>query len=168
MESDFALLRVNVDGTADNSFGIGGWVTTGQPSTWEHAFGLAQQNNGRILAAGTTATGGPFWDGETVSLLLARYEGLEEPAAEIDRLKDGVASLVDGSALNPGQGHSLGVKLDIALAILESGQSGVAANLLQSFVNQLEDLVATGELTAAEAQPLIDWARVIVAAIENP
>ncbi|MGZ3923834.1 MAG: Calx-beta domain-containing protein [Flavisolibacter sp.] len=52
--SDVALFRFKVDGTADSSFGSFGFVSTSFSSNNDRAFGLAVQNDGRIVVAGTT------------------------------------------------------------------------------------------------------------------
>jgi uncharacterized delta-60 repeat protein len=51
---DFALLRLNVDGTTDPTFGTGGQVLTPIPdnSTFSSLAGLALQPDGKIVAAG--------------------------------------------------------------------------------------------------------------------
>jgi uncharacterized delta-60 repeat protein len=48
---DFALCRYNVDGSLDVGFGTGGKVTTGFGS-YDYAFAVALQPDGKILAAG--------------------------------------------------------------------------------------------------------------------
>ena len=53
---DFALARYNPDGTLDSGFGSGGRVTTdfsGAPRRVDEAAGVAIQNDGKIVAAGT-------------------------------------------------------------------------------------------------------------------
>jgi uncharacterized delta-60 repeat protein len=52
----FLLVRYNFDGTVDNNFGNHGGVTTPFPGNiLAHAFAVALQNNGDIVAAGQTA-----------------------------------------------------------------------------------------------------------------
>jgi uncharacterized delta-60 repeat protein len=66
--SQFALARVNRDGSRDPSFGSGGQVTTGFGSGQDHAHAVAIQGNGKIIVAGGTNefnSGGDF--------ALARY-----------------------------------------------------------------------------------------------
>jgi uncharacterized delta-60 repeat protein len=57
VQSYFALIRYNGNGTLDNTFGSGGIVTTniaGGPDNF--AYGLAIQADGKIVAGGTTDT----------------------------------------------------------------------------------------------------------------
>ncbi|MEV7691668.1 calcium-binding protein [Streptomyces bungoensis] len=61
---DFALARYGTDGSLDASFGTGGKVTTDFGGTYDQAFGVALQNDGKIVAAGLS--GGDF--------ALARYD----------------------------------------------------------------------------------------------
>lgn len=50
--NDFALLRLNADGTLDNSFGSNGKVSTAFYSSSDRAYAAALQPNGRIVLAG--------------------------------------------------------------------------------------------------------------------
>ena len=65
---DFALVRYNVDGSLDNSFGTSGKVTTDFGGSLDGAYDLAIQADGKIIAAGrnydSTGSGG---------LAMARY-----------------------------------------------------------------------------------------------
>jgi len=54
--SGFLLVSYNIDGTLDNAFGIHGGVTTPFPGNiLAHAFAVALQRNGDIVAVGQTA-----------------------------------------------------------------------------------------------------------------
>jgi uncharacterized delta-60 repeat protein len=54
--SGFLLARYNIDGTLDNSFGSHGGVATQFPNNiLAHAFAVALQRNGDIVAVGQTA-----------------------------------------------------------------------------------------------------------------
>jgi uncharacterized delta-60 repeat protein len=54
--SGFLLVSYNSDGTLDNTFGLHGGVTTPFPGNLlAHAFAVALQTNGKIVAAGQTA-----------------------------------------------------------------------------------------------------------------
>lgn len=71
VQSYFTLIRYNVNGTRDNSFGVGGIVTTnmaGGPQNF--AYGLVIQSDGKIVASGTADTANSS-DGCYVAL--ARY-----------------------------------------------------------------------------------------------
>jgi uncharacterized delta-60 repeat protein len=66
---DFALARYNPDGSLDTGFGFVGKVTTSFGDL-DHAFGVAIQSDGKIVAAGTTTGFGA--DG--IGWVLARYK----------------------------------------------------------------------------------------------
>jgi uncharacterized delta-60 repeat protein len=60
-QGDFALARYNPDGSLDPTFGTGGTVTTAFPSyfgSYDAAYAVALQGDGKIVAAGDTDTGG--------------------------------------------------------------------------------------------------------------
>lgn len=50
--NDFALVRYNLDGSLDNSFGTGGKVTTDFGNSFDYAYSIAIQSDGKIVAAG--------------------------------------------------------------------------------------------------------------------
>ncbi len=54
---DFALVRYNADGVLDTSFGSQGIVTTEVGSSWDRAYSVAIQSDGKILLAGVTIGG---------------------------------------------------------------------------------------------------------------
>lgn len=69
---DFALARYNANGSLDTSFGSGGKVTTNfisgiNENSYDQAFGIALQANGKIVAAGRSS------GGMGSSFALARY-----------------------------------------------------------------------------------------------
>jgi len=51
---DFAVVRYNVNGSLDTSFGTGGKVTTDLGSTGDHGYTVALQSDGKIVVAGGT------------------------------------------------------------------------------------------------------------------
>ena len=73
--------------------------------------------------------------------------------------------LVDAGVLNGGQGNALISKLVNAQARLGKGQSNAAVNQLQAFINQVEDFVADGILTAEQGAALIAAAEDIIGTI---
>jgi uncharacterized delta-60 repeat protein len=64
-DTDFALARYNADGSLDPTFGSGGKVITSFSNTHDAAFGVALQNDGKIVVAG--------YAGDATSFALARY-----------------------------------------------------------------------------------------------
>jgi len=75
-----------------------------------------------------------------------------------------VQALVPGS-LNYGQGNALIAKLEAAIQQLDQGNFAAAIHQLGAFINQVNALIATGELLSDEGQPLIDDANAIIAAL---
>ncbi|HYV92913.1 MAG TPA: T9SS type A sorting domain-containing protein [Chitinophagales bacterium] len=63
----FTLARYNSDGTLDNSFGNGGEVITAIGSSNDHAYALAIQPDGKIIAAGFS------FNGTDKDIAVARY-----------------------------------------------------------------------------------------------
>ncbi len=49
---DYAMLRLNPDGSPDNSFGSGGFVVTDIEQKWDNVYAMALQDDGKILLAG--------------------------------------------------------------------------------------------------------------------
>ncbi len=66
-----------------------------------------------------------------------------------------VQEWVGAGSLNTGQGSSLEVKLNSALANLDTDPT-TSVSQLQAFIYQVQAFVRAGLLTQAEAQPLID------------
>jgi uncharacterized delta-60 repeat protein len=70
-DSDFALVRYNPDGSLDSSFGTGGKVTTPIGPSYDNAYALRLQPNGKIVVAGWhRVTGAPTY---YYSFAVARY-----------------------------------------------------------------------------------------------
>ncbi len=85
-DEDFALVRYNIDGTLDTSFGSDGKVTTTfmaeekegmfpLPLLREHAAAVSIQNDGKIVVAGTSQKGMD----DTYDFALARYNAEGTP-----------------------------------------------------------------------------------------
>ena len=66
-------------------------------------------------------------------------------------------------ALNEGQANALKAKIENAMAKADNGQYGAAINQMQAFLGQLNDMVANGTLTPAQAAPFIDQAQSLIA-----
>jgi uncharacterized delta-60 repeat protein len=64
--SDFAMARFNTDGSLDTSFGTAGKVITDFLGSYDTAYAIAIQRNGKIVAAGAA-------QGEGIFFALARY-----------------------------------------------------------------------------------------------
>ena len=55
LKTDFALVRLNPDGSPDAGFGTGGIVGTDFDTTWDYGKAVALQPDGRILVGGVTS-----------------------------------------------------------------------------------------------------------------
>ena len=86
------------------------------------------------------------------------------PQEGIAGLIDQVRALVPGT-LNDGQGNALIAKLDGALKQLEKSNTKTAINELQALINQVNALMSSGVLPAAEGQSLIDTANASITAL---
>ncbi len=70
ISSTAAIVRYNTDGSLDDSFGVGGVVTTGISSINSWFLGVAVLDDGRIVAGGSTGSIGTT----PAAFLLARYQ----------------------------------------------------------------------------------------------
>jgi uncharacterized delta-60 repeat protein len=117
---DFALARYNADGALDSTFGTGGKVSTDFGGS-DSASAVAMQPDGKIIAAGSTAT--PAL--QTAQFALARYDaggtldatfgtlgkvttGFGDPSST-DWQANAVTVQPDGKIIAGGVGQSLGV-----------------------------------------------------------
>lgn len=73
---DFALVRLNTDGSFDTSFGIGGIVMTDFCGMNDIAYAVCLQSDGKMVVAGTTDTG------SSKSFAIARYLNPTSKTAE--------------------------------------------------------------------------------------
>ncbi len=80
------------------------------------------------------------------------------PEAAISGLIKEVQALVTGGTLNQGQGNSLTVKLEAAVASLGRGNTIAACNQLHAFINEVNAMIRSGRLTSQQGQSLIDSA----------
>jgi uncharacterized delta-60 repeat protein len=71
--TDFTLVRYGLDGTPDAMFGTLGIVATPIGSGDDQAFGLAQQEDGKLVAAGSTN------NGTNLDIALVRYDTMGTP-----------------------------------------------------------------------------------------
>ena len=85
--------------------------------------------------------------------------------AEIMELINDVQQLYDDGVLNQGQANALTSKLENVLDKLAKGNSNAAANQLGAFINQVEDFVSEGILTAEQGESLIKSAMLLVDAL---
>jgi hypothetical protein len=85
-----------------------------------------------------------------------------QPEQAILNLIGDVSNLVDGGALNRGQGRSLTAKLRGALKKVNRGRNRAAIRKLRAFIRQVAVFIRVGILSQPDGQPLIQAARDII------
>lgn len=101
--SDFAFVRLLLNGSIDSSFGTAGKVRTNFTGTFSVAYGAAVQADGKLVVGG--ATGDTDGDTQESSFALARYiggGGGVPPRVRFDFTGDGRA---DVSVFRPSEGN---------------------------------------------------------------
>lgn len=76
------------------------------------------------------------------------------PAQAIDDSETLIAALVAAGKINAGNANSLASKLEAAKRAIDRGQTSAAASQLQSLLNELNAMVRSGRLSAADANDL--------------
>ena len=118
---DFALMRLNTDGTVDSTFGSTGLVTTSIGSMGEQPFAIAVQPDGRILVAGNSRAGSANAD-----FALVRYNS----DGTLDNSFDGDGKLTTGITTGNDEAYAMSLQPDgkIVLAGIctSGGNSDVA------------------------------------------
>jgi PKD repeat protein len=91
--------------------------------------------------------------------------GVDDLSSQLSSLGAGArtASASTGGSLDRGEINSLQLKLDAATGQLKGGNGGAAANILNAFVEQLQEFVAARRLTQARVDPLVTLARRVAA-----
>jgi hypothetical protein len=88
------------------------------------------------------------------------------PVQATNQILTNVQNLVTSGVLNSGQGNSLKVKLNNAIADINAGDTKKATNELNALINQVNSFITTGVLTQAQGQPLIDEANAVINALK--
>jgi uncharacterized protein YjiK len=109
---------------------------------------------------GNTGAGGALTDSETVSVRVL------SPAQQISALQDAIATLAGGGSLSAGQSGSLLRKLENAQGALDAGKTKLAYNATRAFRSEVQSLLATGVLTAAQADPLLAAADLLLQGLQ--
>lgn len=118
---------------------------------------IVVDGSGNVYVAGSSQGTGTQFDYVTI-----KYEQVLLPLDDaIQELSNDVQNL----PLSAGNKNALNSKLQNAIAKYNSGDLIAARNLLYAFINQLNQFVASGSLTATQAQRLIDYAMEIIAEI---
>jgi hypothetical protein len=90
-------------------------------------------------------------------------QGVDDLSTLLPSLGAGARTTSAGGSLDRGELRSLQLKLDAAAAQLKSGNGGAAANILNAFLEQLQEFVAAGRLTQERVAPLVTLARRVAA-----
>ena len=92
----------------------------------------------------------------TTATVKTRPEGVNDAKGLVD-------GLLTAGKINKGVANSLSKKLDAAIASFNRG--GPAVNQLNAVLNEIDDLIANGVITQADADPLIALINGIIASI---
>jgi hypothetical protein len=151
--------------TADTAAGFRYSYDCTDDGTFELASDPAPSFECPYPSAGTFTARGIIEDKDGGSTDYTVVVTVLSPQGAADTVIDDVQDMVDAGTLNQGQGTALISKLDAAIAKLNQGKDKPAIKLLGAFINQVNDLIDTGVLTAEEGQPLIDTANRIIDSI---
>jgi uncharacterized delta-60 repeat protein len=151
-----ALVRYNVDGSLDTTFNSNGIVTTPVGNIDDHAYAIAIQNDGKIVVAGDTETGGV---GVYTQFVIVRYntdgsldttfnsDGIVKTSiGGIDDEANGIAIQEDGKIVVAGYTDN-GSDKDIALVRYNTDGSldttfnstGIVPGVVTAQVGSLDD-----------------------------
>ncbi len=107
---------------------------------------------------------GPFTDHPAVAAAVT--SATADPNDLINQVKAQILRLVAAGALNPGQANSLTKKLDQVASLNAQGNDVDARTVLQNFIDQVNNLAASGRwLTPAQAAVLTDAAQTLWASL---
>jgi DNA/RNA endonuclease G (NUC1) len=111
----------------------------------------------------------------TVRLIVTDTQGLADtvtatatvltPEQALTDAKSIVASLLSSGKIDAPTANSLNVKLDAAISSLRRGQISTAVAQLKSLLNQIDDLVARGVVSAADVAPLQSLVNRVIASV---
>jgi hypothetical protein len=137
-------------------------------AAWYAAYALSEPvavspTTTRLVVAGWATYAGPPAHATAV-----RWEVLLDRSAQpgtVGGAVDAVDDLVTGGALPVGTANALLGKLEAAQRQVERGQVKAARNLLTAVLNEVNALVASGRLTAAQAAPLLAAVQAAIATL---
>ncbi len=136
-------------------------VPGAQSSLLSALAGQGMNNAGDIVGHGILA------DGSAQAVVWHVRTRPPTPQEAIDAIGDQIGTLTDNATLGEGEANALQAKLDAALARLDKGKPKEAANALHAFINQLEAMVKSGRLSAAEGEALVAAARAIIGQMQG-
>ena len=111
---DFALVRYNTDGSLDNTFGVGGMLTTAIGATADIGYSVTVQSDGKILVAGYSV------DGLDKDFALVRYDS--DGTLDTSFSVDGKLTTDFGS--NEDIGYSVTVQTDGKILVAGESKNG--------------------------------------------
>jgi N-formylglutamate amidohydrolase len=146
--------------------GADAWTATVSYGDGPDADALALDGRGfalehRYLRAGTFTVTVTVRDGRDAGTATAQVV-VQTPAQGVAALAAAVRALVEQERLTAGTATSLAAKLDAAARQLERGNENAAEGQLGAFVNEVEALVRSDRLAAADAATLTGLAQRIV------
>lgn len=121
------------------------------------SFGVAINGAGQVTGYSATANTGLFH--ATV------WRVRSTPVAQVQLILAQVELLKAAGTLGKRQASLLAHTLNGAIASLKAGNSRDAVNQLNAFIQQVTVLMSDRVLTPAQGQPLIDAAKVVIAAV---
>jgi ribosomal protein S20 len=121
----------------------------------------AVNGRGQIIAIGVT--GILPYHGRTRSFLLTPAT----PAGVVGELVGSIDDLVEAGTLNSGQGNSLLVKLEKALAAIEAGDGAKAVAMLEAFVHEVHAFENAGILTETVAADLVRRVEIAISSLSH-
>jgi uncharacterized repeat protein (TIGR03803 family) len=108
---------------------------------------------------GATTGGGAFGSGGTI------FEYSPNSSTAITSMVSFVSSLFEQQVINGGQRNSLTVQLQQAAKLIASGKSKAAIGILESFIAEVDNLLASNVLTQQQASGLIAGANSLIASL---
>jgi CSLREA domain-containing protein len=114
--------------------------------------------SGSVFPIGTTTETYTVTDSTGQTASCSFTVTVKTPAATIQDMINQVQALMNQGLLNQTNGQSLITRLQSALDYLNAGKPDKACDKLADFIQKTQNFIATGVLTSAQGQPLIDSA----------
>ena len=174
------------DGTFGRISGLGyarGINSAGQISGGFQAQPVVWQNTGTVTLPGLPLGGGEGYGdaygindaGQVVGRTYLENDARAvlwtfvafTPAAILDGIVATVEALVISSGIDKALGGALLSKMHAATRLLDQGKTEAVTGQLQAFINQVESLMKSGQLSPENGEALIDAARGVIAQIQD-
>ena len=117
-DDDMALARFNSDGTLDTSFGNNGTVITNTGSSYEHAYALIQQADGKLVIAGDSDSD----NGNNYDITLIRY--MSDGTLDVSFDSDGIVKTDIDENSNNEHAYSLIQQVNGKLVVAGKNHNG--------------------------------------------